>query len=186
MLLCAANFLDYACLSDHADRSYKYKFCNGFTFSLQSNSKLSFNRVRNSVLEVLREGRVKTKDLVKPINWFIKLFLNLFFIVRVDMQPLVSSLPQLFRFKKFNQIEDWNFLISSGNGQDSWARQPRQNHQELLILKKVNFANIKFLKVTKWIVFRWLRNTLLRSKAVTLAVFHIPKFPKLDPPEDQF
>merc|ERR1712210_189518 len=39
MLLCAANFLDYACLSDHADR------------------------VRNSVLEVLREGRVKTKDL---------------------------------------------------------------------------------------------------------------------------
>jgi len=39
MLLCAANFLDYACLSDHA------------------------TRVRNSVLEVLREGRVKTKDL---------------------------------------------------------------------------------------------------------------------------
>merc|ERR1719239_1928352 len=39
MLLCAANFLDYACLNDHA------------------------SRVRNSVLEVLREGRVKTKDL---------------------------------------------------------------------------------------------------------------------------
>ena len=38
----------------------------------------------------------------------------------------------------------------------------------------------------KLIVFRLPRSTLSHSKAVTLAVFHIPKFQKLDLPKDQF